>query len=245
MSYFCVSTPPYSLSIMGLLLLGAFFLQRNCDMKKRVIFYFDGFNFYNGLRDKSLIDPNWKQYYWIDLVKFCEAFITSTDSELIAVKYFTSPPTNPTKRSKQSAFFGANKLLNPTRFIIVNGHHTKKTINCEAVCKLPFFVMEEKRTDVNIAIDIMCDCIDGLVDTVVLITADSDQIPTIQKVKQRFPKIKLKVYFPPKRTSQDILNQVSPVVFLDNNEDKFKAALMTTEVTDGVKKYTKPADWKK
>ncbi|TAG13976.1 MAG: hypothetical protein EAZ13_09370 [Sphingobacteriia bacterium] len=71
------------------------------------------------------------------------------------------------------------------------------------------------------------------------------QVPTIQKVKQRFPKIKLKVYFPPQRTSQDILNHASPVVFLENNEDKFKAALMSTEVTNGVKKYTKPADWKK
>ena len=77
-------------------------------MKKRVIFYFDGFNFYNGLREQSLINPAWKNYYWIDLVKFCEQFITPSDSELVAVKYFTSPPTNLTKRSKQSAFFGAN-----------------------------------------------------------------------------------------------------------------------------------------
>lgn len=237
--------PPYSLSTIGLLLLGAFFLRQTIFMKKRVIFYFDGFNFYNGLREQSQINPDWKKYYWIDLVKFCEQFITPTDSELIAVKYFTSPPTNHIKRSKQSAFFGANYLLNPSKFIVINGHHTKKTINCEAACKQPFYVMEEKRTDVNIAIDILLDCIDDKVDTIVLITADSDQVPTIQKVKQRFPKIKLKVYFPPQRTSQDIISQISPVVFLENNEDKFKAALMTTEVTDGIKKYTRPSDWKK
>jgi uncharacterized LabA/DUF88 family protein len=208
-------------------------------MKKRVIFYFDGFNFYNGLREQSLLDSKWKKYYWIDLVKFCEQFITASDSELVAVKYFTSPPTNLAKRSKQSAFFGANKLLNPSKFIVINGNHARKSIDCGAICKQPFDVMEEKRTDVNIALDIMLDCIDNLVDTVILITADSDQVPTIQKVKQRFPKVKLKVYFPPQRTSQDILSHASPVVFLE-----FKAALMNTEVTDGVKKYTRPTDWK-
>ena len=89
----------------------------------------------------------------------------------------------------------------------------------------------------------LLDCVDNKVDTVVLITADSDQVPTIQKVKQRFPKIKLKVYFPPQRTSQDINSQISPVVFLENNEDKFKAALMPSKVTDGVKNYTRPEDW--
>jgi uncharacterized LabA/DUF88 family protein len=214
-------------------------------MKKKVIFYFDGFNFYNGLKEQSILNPVWKQYYWIDFVKFCEQFISHDESELTAVKYFTSPPTNETKRSKQSALFAANRLLNPSKFIVIKGQHTRKTIKCEADCKRLFHVMEEKRTDVNIALEVLLDCMDEHVDTVVLVTADSDQIPTIQKVKQRFPKIKLKIYFPPQRTSQDIMSHVSPIVFLENNENKFQASLMTTEVTDGIKKYTRPADWKK
>jgi hypothetical protein len=35
------------------------------------------------------------------------------------------------------------------------------------------------------------------------------------------------------------------VVFLENHEDKFKNAKMPRIVTDGVKTYTRPEEWKK
>jgi len=37
---------------------------------KRTTFYFDGFNFYYGLKEKSNEDESWKEFYWIDFVKF-------------------------------------------------------------------------------------------------------------------------------------------------------------------------------
>ena len=51
---------------------------------KRVIFYFDGFNFYHGLKDKSVKMPAWKNYYRIDLVKFTEHFF---DDKSIVTAY--------------------------------------------------------------------------------------------------------------------------------------------------------------
>jgi hypothetical protein len=86
---------------------------------KRVIFYFDGFNFYNGLKDKSAIFPKWKNYYWVDLVKFCNQFIGDEHS-LIKVKYFTAPPSDNKKRSRQSAFFAANMLINGELIEFIN-----------------------------------------------------------------------------------------------------------------------------
>ena len=210
---------------------------------KRVIFYFDGFNFYNGLRDKSIKEPCWKNYYWIDLFKFCSQFVYE-GSELIAVKYFTSPPMNDQKRSKQSAFFGANKILNNDKFIVHNGKFSNKEIECRGDCKKTFYHLEEKRTDVCIAVTILLDCFNDAVDTIVLVSADSDQIPTIQAIKKQFPHKKLKVYFPPDRNSADILQHANPVVYLDNHEDKFKEAIMPTIVEFDKKKYTKPTEWK-
>lgn len=211
---------------------------------KRVIFYFDGFNFYNGLRDKSIKEPCWKNYYWIDLFKFCNQFVYE-GSELIAVKYFTSPPMNDQKRSKQSALFGANSLINKEKFKVYNGKFSNKEIECRAQCKAKFFHLEEKRTDVCIAVNILLDCINDIVDTIVLVSADSDQIPTIQAIKNQYPSKKLKVYFPPERNSADIKQHVNPIVYLENHEDKFKEAVMPTIVEVGNKKYTKPGDWKK
>lgn len=187
----------------------------------------------------------WKNYYWIDLFKLCQQFVHNHEgSELISVKYFTAPPLNAQKRSKQSAFLSANKLLNGDKFLFYPGHYTNKQVECFAICKQKFTVPEEKCTDVNLALNILIDCVDDIVDTVVLVTADSDQIPTIKMLKAKFPHKKLKVYFPPCRNSTDIRNQVGQVVFLENHEEKFKLSKMPGEVTDGTKKYTRPSDWK-
>ncbi len=92
---------------------------------KRVIFYFDGFNFYNGLREKSKSENNWKDYYWIDFVKFCNNFL-SEEHNLIKVKYFTAPPFKSDKRGRQTALFNANKLINGDLIEFVNGKFTDK-----------------------------------------------------------------------------------------------------------------------
>ncbi|HMK03680.1 MAG TPA: NYN domain-containing protein [Ferruginibacter sp.] len=212
---------------------------------RRVIVYFDGFNFYNGLKEHAGKFPEWLNYYWIDLYKLCQQFFTEGEGNtLVEVKYFTAPPANLQKRSRQSAFFTANQIINGSKVSIHNGHYTKKEVECFATCKLKFTVPEEKCTDVNLALSIVSDCLDGIVDTVVLVTADSDQVPTIKMVTSRFPNIKLKVFFPPSRSSADILARVKQVVFLENHEEKFKSAKMPGEVTDGMKKYTRPPEWK-
>jgi hypothetical protein len=76
----------------------------------RTIVYIDGFNFYYGLRNKSRMDANWKKFYWIDFVKLSEQFLMNGEV-LEKVKYFTAPPLNRNKQSRQSALFKANSLL--------------------------------------------------------------------------------------------------------------------------------------
>jgi uncharacterized LabA/DUF88 family protein len=210
----------------------------------RVIFYFDGFNFYNGLKAKSQQDGLWKNYYWIDFVKFCQQFIYEHDGhELIAVKYFTAPPVKQTKRSKQSALLNANKIINEDIFKLYQGHYTEKEIVCLADCKKKFKVLEEKCTDVNLALEILSDCNDDKVDIVVLVSADSDQIPTVRAIKENYPSKVVKVYFPPCRNSTDLRSKVGKVVFLENHENKFKNAMMPKVITNNIKTYIKPEDW--
>jgi uncharacterized LabA/DUF88 family protein len=210
---------------------------------KRVIFYFDGFNFYNGLKDKSFKDNLWRSYYWIDLVKFCEQFYTEGDSE-VSVKYYTARPNNREKASKQAAFLNANKLINNSRFKVTYGQYINKTIDCRAVCKEPFTTLEEKRTDVNIALNMLLDCVNDQVDTLVLVSADSDQVPTLEVIKSKYPNKKVKAYFPPMRNSYELTSLCKPVVFLELHEEKFKRAIMPNELEKEGKKYTKPQTWK-
>jgi uncharacterized LabA/DUF88 family protein len=208
---------------------------------KRVIFYFDGFNFYNGLKEKASHDPHWKNYYWLDFTSFCQKFIPG--SELVAIKYFTAPPNNNGQRSRQSALFSANKILSGSKFYVINGNYQDKKIECKK-CKRNFFHPEEKRTDVNIATHMLIDCFNDRADTLVLVSADSDQVPTIASIKSNFTDKSIKVYFPPNRSSAEIMSVVRPIVFLEKNEDKFRESLMPDKVVCGDKEYTIPPGWK-
>ncbi len=217
---------------------------------KKVVFYFDGFNFYHGFKDYTLKKSEWKNYYWLDFVKFCSQFVFEHDNQkLHRVKYFTAPPNNVQKRSKQSALFSANRILNGDLFEVINGHYSDKFIDCRASCKKQFKVQEEKCTDVNLALAMINDCIDGNVDVITLVTADRDQVSTIKYIKNKFPHIKLKVYFPPERKSNEIRQLMQTVVFMENLEDKFKNAQMESVITGEIdgkeKRYTRPVDWKK
>lgn len=72
------------------------------ENKQDVIAYIDGFNFYFGLKSKK-----WRNYYWLDLVKFVESFL-KPHQELVAVKYFSAIQKNAGKADRQDLFFQAN-----------------------------------------------------------------------------------------------------------------------------------------
>lgn len=214
-------------------------------MPNRVAFYIDGFNFYNGLRTAKQKNSVWGGYYWIDLVEFCKQFL-GEDQELVKVKYFSASPKNIHKRINQRALFDANKLANSSNgtFEIIYGKYKDKPIACKATCKQLFTVPEEKRTDVNISVHLVGDCLLDVVDTVVLISADSDLVPPIEFIKEHCPQKKVKVFFPPERRSADIKNiRGVRVKSLMNNHKQFSAAIMDDTVTKNGQSVTIPAKW--
>jgi hypothetical protein len=59
-----------------------------------------------------------------------------------------------------------------------------------------FTVPEEKRTDVNIAIQMLDDAYQDSCDQFVLVSGDSDLVPGVNRLKIRFPKKQVTVYVP-------------------------------------------------
>ena len=72
-------------------------------MAQRVTFYIDGFNFYYGLRRTKRIEPQWADYYWIDMVKLCEGFI-SEGQQVEKVVYFRPHRLIPRKAADRVHF---------------------------------------------------------------------------------------------------------------------------------------------
>ena len=215
-------------------------------MKKRVIFYIDGFNFYYGLKRSKKANDQWAKCYWLDMVKLCESFL-GENQELVKVIYFTASPLNPEKNSRQSAFLNANKLLNGDRFEIVRGKYLEKHIRCP-YCKGDISRPEEKKTDVNISIRMIEDCLSNTTDTVALVSADSDLVPPLELIQKLYPNISIKVYFPPSNYSNDLkdnrIHHRSRPVEMKKNLPRFLKAVMPNQVNCNGKQYTIPEKWR-
>lgn len=180
------------------------------------------------------------------MVKLCQSFL-GTEQELQKVIYFTASPLNSLKNSRQSAFLNANKILNPDKFEIVRGKYLEKHITCP-YCKGDISRPEEKKTDVNISIRMIEDCVMKHTDTVVLVSADTDLIPPLELIKKHFPEIGIKIYFPPANYSNEIQKTLytwkCKPVLMEKNSLRFEKSIMTDSVTQNDKIYTIPGEWK-
>ena len=216
------------------------------NMAQRVTFYIDGFNFYYGLKRTKSIDPDWKAFYWIDFVKLFSQFL-GKDQVLEKVIYFTASPLDPNKSSRQSALLNANRILNPGKFEVVRGKYINKPIQCPS-CSFTISRPEEKKTDVNLSVRMIGDCVMDKTDVIVLVSADSDLIPPIEFIQKNYKGKKISVYFPQSNYSNDIkdnlIHHKSSPVLLKFNKPKFTLSIMNDTVTVGNKTYRIPPCWK-
>ena len=213
---------------------------------RRVTFYVDGFNFYFGLKRARKIDKGWHHLYWTDMVKLFESFL-GENQKLEKVIYFTASPLSPQKNSRQSAFLNANKLINGDKFEVVRGKYMEKHITCP-YCKGDIIRPEEKKTDVNISIRMIADCVLNRTDTIALVSADSDLVPPLEFIQNYYPEKSIKVYFPPSNYSDDLkdnlLHHRSKPILLIRNKRRFLNAVMPDIVSLGNKAYSIPEKWK-
>ena len=213
---------------------------------ERVNFYIDGFNFYHGLKRKIKNDTDWQKFYWIDFVKLFQQF-TGNNQSLEKVHYFTAPPPDADKFFRQRLLFKANSLINGNKFEIIDGKFFPKTVKCKK-CHKTYKIYEEKHTDVNIAIKMIDDCLLGNVETIALVSADGDLLTPLSLINERFPNIKIRIYFPPALKSDALKNYLKSnkkrAVELGKNKGRFQYSILPDVVTKDDTTYTIPPKWK-
>jgi uncharacterized LabA/DUF88 family protein len=169
----------------------------------RVFSYIDGFNLFYGITEKSrvvdragtLVNNHWRRHVWLDLCKL-SASLLNPGQQLLHTKYFSARiKGHPDSERRQSIYLDAlDSLPNLTSYF---GLFQPDKRDCRH-CGRAGFPNQEKKTDVNIATQMIHDAIRGNFDVALLITGDSDQVPTIEMVTRIFKK-KVVVAFPPKR----------------------------------------------
>ena len=154
----------------------------------RAAFYIDGFNLYHAL-DK-LEQPSLK---WVNHWSLAESYLRPDDS-LESVKFYTAVLTwERGKQARHKTYLVALRAMGcdvvESRFAKVNKHCRVMNRYCSR--------HEEKQTDVAIATDMIADAVNDLYDTAYLVTADSDQVPTLRALKRLFPNKRLVLISPP------------------------------------------------
>jgi hypothetical protein len=201
--------------------------------KRRVMFYVDGFNLYFGMLEAGLSDLK-----WLNIMGLCSSFM-SADQELVGVKYFTSNIKNdPPKEKRQRTFLSA---IEHTGVRIIRGKYEDKDVECGDCGKI-WQRSNEKMTDVNIATQLILDAIDDRYDLAILITGDSDIVPAINIVNNRYSPKFVSVFFPPHRSNVSVQDAAHGWQVLGRKRLKDYQLPDTIELEDGFV-IEKPTAW--
>jgi uncharacterized LabA/DUF88 family protein len=170
--------------------------------------YIDGYNLYYGrLRGTP--------FKWLDVIQLFQALLIQRDQNesLERVNLFTAHAlANFASHGKssveaQSAYHRALKTLHGERFETIYGTHSfdKKGALLpvftsgqpyDRTNRIRVWKLEEKKTDVNLALRMYRDACKGLYDRIILVSNDSDAGPALEAIRQDFPHIMIGVVMP-------------------------------------------------
>lgn len=174
------------------------------------IIYIDGYNLYYGCLKHS----NDK---WLDLYKlFYERILRgqSSSSKLISMKFFSADikakvATNgQAAQQAQQAYHRALELLYPDLIRIIKGYYALEKARLpiyrqppDKSARVDVWKLEEKQTDVNIALEAYRDAAKGLAEQLVFISNDTDLAPALAAIREDFAEaITIGVVLPIRKT---------------------------------------------
>lgn len=151
----------------------------------------DGFNLYHAIKD--LGTPELK---WFCVRSYADYVTKQAGEELAKVHYFSAFAYHvPAGVPRHQTYLRALKSKGVNYTL---GSFKNKPRRCNK-CGIEWMGHEEKETDVNIAVQIVEDAIDGLMDVCYVISSDSDMAPAIRLLKHKFPSIEFVTISPPNR----------------------------------------------
>lgn len=236
--------------------------------KIETIVYIDGYNLYYGRLRNTYNHVNYK---WLDLYKLFQSILKAQDpnSEIVKIKYFTAPALGKfashgnQSSDAQDAYHRALNHLYPDLLEIIMGKHVFAGKPLPAYHpdnpKQPFdkaqrhwvWILEEKMTDVQIALAMYKDVIKGQCSQVVLCSNDSDLQPALQAIRDEKPDFKIGVVMPvsPAKKGQEsrrISGSLDDLASWTRHyilDDELQNALLPDKIPTRKKPILKPVHW--
>lgn len=169
----------------------------------RTIVYIDGYNLYYGLLRKSKLK-------WLDIVTLFEKHVLDKLAEVIEVRYYTAPvlgrmSDDAESPKRQRQYLQALRKLHPKKLVIVEGKILATKPHQRLVKSIPeaphletvqVYDFNEKKTDVNLASDLITGAWTQAYDQAVICSNDSDLEGALSAVKTHHPSLRIGVFAP-------------------------------------------------
>lgn len=178
----------------------------------KTIVYIDGYNLFYGCLKHS--DDK-----WLDLFKLFEHLLNEQCSQVdsLHIKFFTADikakvATNgDSARIAQQSYHRALELLYPEQISIIKGYYSLDKAHLPTYqnpidknSKVEVWRLEEKQTDVNIALHAYRDAAKGLAEQLVFVSNDTDLEPALIAIREDFnDKHKIGVVIPVRKPNQN------------------------------------------
>ncbi len=156
--------------------------------------YIDGYNLYYGaLKDSA--------YKWLDVVRLFSHIANDNNPKTgnVSVKFFTAPILSrlathgDLSQKSQNDYHRALSRLYPNDFEVVAGYFSisegwfpKHQNPIDRKDTVKAYKLEEKKTDVNIALHLYRDLLKGHCEQAVLVSNDSDLVPALEFIQEDF-----------------------------------------------------------
>ncbi len=226
---------------------------------QRAIVYIDGYNlYYSRLRGTT--------HKWLDLVALFRDQILRVQLpgvEVVTVKYFTAPAMGKfathglVSVTAQNEYHRALKAKYPDLIQIIPGYHVVEEARLMAYQdppskenRLSVWRIEEKQTDVNIALTIYRDMARGAADIAVVCSNDSDLVPVAKALREDFPHCQLGIVAPlPEpdgirfRRANAALQEIADWTRHHIRDDELASAQLPDVVPTRKRAARKPAYW--
>lgn len=172
----------------------------------RTVVYVDGYNLYYGLLRGTKLK-------WLDLVTLFERHVLEPDADLIEVRYYTAPVLarmcdEPESPHRQRLYLQALRRMHPGRLQIIEGkfvattHYQRLAQAIEGAPgleRVKVHAFKEKKTDVNLASDLIAGAWMGDYDQAVICSNDTDLEAALRTVRLHHPQLRLGLVAPVQR----------------------------------------------
>ena len=189
----------------------------------RVKVFIDGFNVYHALQREA----RYHKYKWLDFSKLATFFIRQQD-QIADVVYFTALANWDIQKANRHKILIAALRFKGVKIIL--GQFQKVEKHCRK-CHRHYSTFEEKKTDVNIAVEILKSTVKDEFDTALIVSGDSDLVPVVEAVRGLFPTKRVGVVIPINGRAT-LLKQVCDF-HMKMKEKHLRSALLPNEMDIG------------